>query len=119
MGVMTVAGYLAAQSKVNIMWELGAYVLITMAELCISVIGLQLAFEEAPERMKSVITGVWLFTVFLGNILAAWFARVYTSMSPGNYFGIMTIMITIVTIIFYFIGRRFDHRAGNNTTASA
>lgn len=110
MGVMTVAGYLAVNAKIPILWELGAYVLITMAELCISVVGLQLAFEEAPERMKSVITGVWLFTVFLGNILAAWFARIYTSMSPGNYFGIMTIMITIVTVIFYFIGRRFDHR---------
>jgi POT family proton-dependent oligopeptide transporter len=110
MSVMTVAGWFAAAGKVHIMWELGAYVLITMGELCISVVGLQLAFEEAPERMKSVITGVWLFTVFLGNILAAWFARIYTSMSPGNYFGIMTIMITVVTILFYFIGRRFDHR---------
>jgi len=86
-----------------------------MAELCISVVGLQMAFEEAPERMKSVITGVYLFTVFLGNILAAWFARLYTSTSPGNYFAGLTVMIAIVTVIFYFIGRKFDHRQ----TASA
>jgi POT family proton-dependent oligopeptide transporter len=119
MAVMSIAGYLAADAKVPILWELGAYVLITMAELCISVVGLQLAFEEAPERMKSVITGVWLFTVFLGNILAAWFARIYTAMSPGNYFGIMTIMITVVTVLFYFIGRRFEHGTGNNTNSAA
>jgi POT family proton-dependent oligopeptide transporter len=119
MAVMSIAGYLAASAKVPILWELGAYVLITMAELCISVVGLQLAFEEAPERMKSVITGIWLFTVFLGNILAAWFARVYTAMSPGNYFAIMTVMITVVTILFYFIGRRFEHGAGNNKAAAA
>lgn len=115
MGTMSVAGYLGVQSKITILWEVGAYILITMAELCISVVGLQMAFEEAPERMKSVITGVYLFTVFLGNILAAWFARLYTFTSPGNYYAGLTVMIAIVTVIFYFIGRKFDHRQ----TASA
>ena len=115
MGLMTVAGYFGVKAKVSIMWELGAYILITMAELCISVVGLQLAFEEAPDRMKSMITGIWLFTVFLGDSLASWFSRIYTDMSPGNYFGMMTIMIAIVTVIFYFIGRRFEHRAPNNS----
>ncbi|SYZ72266.1 Amino acid/peptide transporter [Candidatus Zixiibacteriota bacterium] len=110
MGLMTVAGYFGIQNKVSILWELGAYILITMAELCISVVGLQLAFEEAPERMKSMITGIWLFTVFLGDSLAAWFSRIYTTMTPANYFGIMTIMIAVVTVLFYFVGRRFEHR---------
>jgi POT family proton-dependent oligopeptide transporter len=109
MGLMSIAGYIAVSSKVSILWEAFAYLLITAAELCISVIGLQLAFEEAPEHMKSVITGIWLFTVFLGDTLASWFSRIYTDTSPGNYFGIMTIMIAVVTVLFYFVGRRFEH----------
>jgi POT family proton-dependent oligopeptide transporter len=109
MGLMTIAGYIGVNSKVSILWEVGAYVLITMAELCISVIGLQLAFEEAPERMKSLITGIWLCTVFLGDMFAGWFSRIYTQTSPGNYFGGMTVLITVVAIIFYFVGRRFEH----------
>jgi POT family proton-dependent oligopeptide transporter len=110
MGLMSVAGYFGVNAKVSILWELGAYILITMAELCISVVGLQLAFEEAPDRMKSMITGIWLFTVFMGDTLAAWFSRIYTEMSPGNYFALMTLMIAIVTMLFYFVGRRFEHR---------
>jgi len=110
MGLMAVAGYIGINDKVSIMWEFGAYILITMAELCISVVGLQLAFEEAPERMKSMITGIWLSTVFLGDALAAWFSRIYTETTPGNYFLAMTIMISIVTIIFYFVGGKFDHK---------
>jgi len=109
MGLMTVAGYIGIGERVSIMWELGAYILITMAELCISVVGLQLAFEEAPDRMKSMITGVWLCTVFLGDSLAAWFSRIYTKTTPGNYFGMMTIMIAVVTILFYYVGKRFEH----------
>jgi len=112
MGLMTVAGFIAVGSKISILWEVVAYILITMAELCISVIGLQLAFEEAPDHMKSLITGVFLFTVFIGDILAGWFARIYTEIAPGNYFGLMTIMIIVVTIAFYFVGRRFEHKTG-------
>jgi POT family proton-dependent oligopeptide transporter len=109
MGLMTIAGYIGIKERVSIMWELGAYLLITMAELCISVVGLQLAFEEAPDRMKSMITGVWLCTVFLGDSLAAWFSRIYTETTPGNYFGMMTIMIAVVTVLFYYVGKRFEH----------
>jgi len=110
MGLMTLAGYSAASARISILWEVGAYVLITAAELCISVIGLQLAFEEAPERMKSMITGVWLCTVFLGDVFAGWFSRIYTRTTPGNFFGIMTVMIIVVTMAFYFVGRRFERR---------
>ncbi len=113
MGLMTLAGYFAASAKVSILWEVAAYILITAAELCISVIGLQLAFEEAPEHMKSLITGVWLFTVFLGDVLAGWFSRIYTQTTPGNFFGIMTIMILVVTVIFYYVGKRFEHKGAN------
>jgi len=108
MVLMTVAGFLAAGSKVSILWEVGAYVLITAAELCISAIGLQLAFEEAPEHMKSMITGFWLCTVFLGDILAGLFSRLYTQTTPGNFFGMMTVMIAIVTVAFYQVGKRFE-----------
>lgn len=119
MGLMSTAGYFGVKSKVSILWELGAYVLITMAELCISVVGLQLAFEEAPKRMKSMITGIWLFTVFLGDSLAALFSRIYTQTTPGNYFGMMTILISAVTVIFFYVGRRFERRAGNDNGGKA
>ncbi|MBD3382567.1 MAG: MFS transporter [candidate division Zixibacteria bacterium] len=108
MALMTVAGFVAVENKVSILWEVFAYILMTSAELCISVIGLQLAFEEAPNHMKSRITALWWTTVFFGNILAGLFARVYTAIKPGEYFGLMTIMIIIVTIGFYFVGKRFE-----------
>lgn len=122
MSVMTLAGFLAATSKVSILWEVGAYILITMAELCISVIGLQLAFEEAPNHMKSIITAIFLLTIFVGDILAGLFARMYTQTTPGKYYSMMTIMIIGVTILFYFVGRRFEHSAAasrNSQTPSA
>jgi POT family proton-dependent oligopeptide transporter len=132
MGVMSVAGFIAGRevvsvlipnypspftiyiitfNKVSILWELFAYILVTAGELCISVVGLQLAYEEAPSHMKSRITGLWLATVTVGDILAGFFARIYTDLlGPGEYFGSMTIMVALVTIGFYFVGRKFEQK---------
>jgi POT family proton-dependent oligopeptide transporter len=118
MGVMAVAGFVAAASKISILWEAGAYVLMTMAELCISVIGLQMAFEEAPDRMKSMITGIWLCTVFLGDMFAGWFSRIYTQTTPGNFYTLMTVMIVGVTVAFYFVGKRFERGRSNRVAGS-
>ena len=112
---LSLAGFIAGDGRVSLWWEFGAYVLMTMAELCISVIGLQLAFEEAPNHMKSVITGVFLGTVFAGNILSGMFARMYTQMEPGYYFLMMAGLIAVVTIAFYFVGKRFDQGSSINS----
>jgi POT family proton-dependent oligopeptide transporter len=99
-------------NKISVLWELLAYILITAGELCISVVGLQLAFEEAPDHMKSRITGMWLATVTLGDILASFFVRIYTDLlNPGEYFGLMAIMMVLVTIGFYFVGRKFEEKS--------
>ena len=111
MAVMASAGYYSAYGKISILWEVAAYILMTMAELCISVIGLQMAFEEAPATMKSMITGIWLCTVATGDALAGWFSRIYTETTPGNFFAIMTLMIAGVTVAFYYVGKRFERRA--------
>ncbi len=121
MGVMAVAGYistgydtagkLVSINKITVLWEVGAYLLITMAELCLSIVGLEFAYTQAPQHMKSFLTGCFLFTVFLGNSLAAWLSRIYTEMHPGNYFLLMTVMMTVVAIVFIFVSRRFERTA--------
>src|SRR5262249_30847083 len=58
MAVMTFAGYLAASGeKVSLWWQVLTFFLITVAELCISPVGLELAFTAAPKAMKGFITG--------------------------------------------------------------
>jgi len=120
MGVMTVAGFIAVERKISILWEVFAYIMITAGELCISVVGLQLAYEEAPSHMKSRITGLWLATVTLGNVFAGFFARIYTDvLNPGEYFGLMTILVVVVTIGFYFVGRKFEQKPERQEKATS
>lgn len=110
MGIMALAGFLALEHKVTVMWLVAAYVVVTFAELCISIVGLELAFTEAPKHMKSQVTSVFLFTVFVGDILAGLLASVYPKMTPGTYFGLLTAMMIVVAVVFYGVARNFERQ---------
>ncbi len=55
---------------VSIWWQLAPYTVITLAEVLVSITGLEFAYSQAPNRMKSTIMGFWLMAVALGNVLA-------------------------------------------------
>lgn len=57
--------------KLSVLWQLLPYLIITQAEVMISITGLEFAYTQAPARMKSTIMGFWLLTVSLGNKLTA------------------------------------------------
>jgi POT family proton-dependent oligopeptide transporter len=110
MGTIALASLIASDGRVNMVWIIGAYVVVTLAELCLSVVGLEFAFSEAPEHMKSQLTSLFLFTVFVGDILAGLLASIYPRMTPACYFGMLTAMMTVVSVIFYFVARNYDQR---------
>lgn len=109
MALMAVAGFLAAPGqKVSLWWQVATFLLITLAELCISPVGLELAFTAAPPSMKGFITGCFLLTVFFGDILNSFLTRLYGPLGPGRYFGLLTGILLVVTVAFVFVARRFN-----------
>ena len=75
-----------AGETVSIGWQIFGYVIITMAEVMVSVTGLEFAYTQAPRRMKSLIMGFWLMAVSLGNIIVALTARWFEHMAPVDFF---------------------------------
>ena len=92
----------------SVLWEIIAYVIVTIAELCISVVGLELAFTAAPPSMKGFITGCFLLTVFLGNMINSVITPFYPRMSAYVFFGVMAGVMIPVTLAFVFIARNFN-----------
>jgi len=71
-GLIMMAQELIDQGQTpSIAWQLWAYVLLTSAEIMISITGLEFSYTQAPRSMKSVVMAVWLFSVSLGNIFAS------------------------------------------------
>jgi dipeptide/tripeptide permease len=95
-------------NKVTIWWQVLAFFIITIAEILISITGLELAFIAAPKTMKSFVTSLWLLTVFVANVFNTWLARLYPNMNPGYFFLLLVGLMLIVAVVFYFVALRFN-----------
>lgn len=62
-------------TQVNIGWQFIPYLILTSAEVMISITGLEFAYTQAPRSMKSTIMSFWLLTVFAGNLFTALIAK--------------------------------------------
>jgi len=52
-------------------WQLLAYVVITAAEILVSITCLEFSYTQAPPQMKSLIMSLYLLSVSLGNLFTA------------------------------------------------
>ncbi len=52
---------------VSVWWQVLAYLILTTSEVLVSITALEFAYTQAPKRMKSVVMGLFLLTVTLGN----------------------------------------------------
>jgi POT family proton-dependent oligopeptide transporter len=109
MAMMALAGFIAGDGKASVWWLLVATFVITLSELCISVVGLEFAFRQAAPGTKSVVTGAFLFTVFIGDTAGGFFAQLYkTYLAPGPYFAVQTGIMLAAAIAFLRVARRFE-----------
>jgi solute carrier family 15 (oligopeptide transporter), member 1 len=94
--------------RVTVWWMALAFFILTLAEVLISVTGLELAFVVAPQSMKGFITACWLLTVALANwFINAPIAGLYPAMTPGNYFLMLTAFGLLVTVLFIPVSNKF------------
>ena len=118
MAIHVAAAYVSQTSavKASLWWQVIAYLVLTWAEILISVTGLELAFAAAPKTMKGFITACWLLTVAFANLfINARFTRLYPSTEPGlhfpsavSYFGALTALMIVVSLAFFFVARAFN-----------
>ena len=57
--------------KPSIGWQFIAYLVITSAEIMVSIVCLEFAYTQSPPKMKSFIMGVYFMGVALGNIFVS------------------------------------------------
>lgn len=92
--------------EVHGLWQFWQYLIITTAEVLVSITGLEFAYTQAPRRMKSILMGFWLLFVALGNLIVAFLAPLRETYSLSEFFflfaGLMAIAAVIFTVQAYF-----------------
>lgn len=62
---------LDAGETVNISWQIGCYVIMTAAEILVSITTLEFSYTQAPKKMKSFVMGAYFMSVSIGNLFTA------------------------------------------------
>ncbi len=97
-----------SENKINVMWQFFPYLVITMAEVMISITGLEFAYTQAPRSMKSSIMSIWLLTVFFGNLITAYVSKVnFFPVASTGYFMFFAALMAVFAGIFWFMGTRY------------
>ena len=63
--------WIAAGETPSIAWQLAAYLVLTSAEVLISITCLEFAYTQAPRALKSMVMALFLLSVSLGNLFTA------------------------------------------------
>jgi POT family proton-dependent oligopeptide transporter len=84
--ILALAARLTGDGKASWLWLLGYFVVITVAELYLSPIGLSLVTKVAPASILSLMMGLWLATSFVGNFMAGWLGGFWSGMDRPGFF---------------------------------
>lgn len=68
--------------KLNIFFQIPQYLILTAGEILMSITGLQFAYSQSPETMKSLVFSGWLLTTALGNL----YIMVFSIFNPFKLF---------------------------------
>lgn len=100
----------------SIGWQIAAYVVLTAAEVLVSVTALEFSYTQAPQTLKSLVMSVYLLSVSLGNWLTAGINYAITTGEGGTrlggaaYYSFFAAVMFAAALGFLFISRSYQER---------
>jgi POT family proton-dependent oligopeptide transporter len=98
-----------AGHKPSVNWQFLAYIILTLGEAMVSITGLEFSYTQAPNKMKSAVMALWLFTVSMGNLFTAGVNHVIRNadgtvkMNDQHYFLFFAGLMLVAAIVFVVV----------------
>ncbi len=97
-------------------WQVLSYMVLTAAEILVSVTCLEFSYTQAPKRMKSLVMALYLLSISLGNVLTSgvnWVIQqpgFRTSLAGARYYWFFTGLMLFAAICFIPYARLYQPR---------
>lgn len=107
---------ISAGLQPSIGWQVLAYLLLTGAEILISITALEFSYTQAPPRLKSFVMSLDLLSVALGNFFTARVnayiekAGAAANLSGANYYWFFMKITAVTTVIFVVVAMFYKGR---------
>ena len=86
-------------------WQLLAYVVITAAEVLVSITCLEFSYTQAPPQMKSFVMSLYLLSVSMGNLFTALVntfmqdSQGHATLTGASYYWFFTACMALATVL--------------------
>ena len=98
----------------SIAWHVLAYTILTASEVLISITCLEFSYTQAPRSMKSLIMGLFLLSVSLGNIITAIINNFILDdssiINSVSYYYLFSFMMFLTALLFLFVVKFYKGR---------
>lgn len=94
-------GALPAEQKVTPFLLFGVYIILTVAELFISPLGLSFVSKVSPKHLQGIMQGCWLGATAIGNFSLVLGATMYESTSQPITWSVFAIVCGISMIVMF------------------
>ncbi len=98
----------------TILWQILAYILLTSAEVMVSITCLEFSYRQAPKTMKSFVMAYYFLSVAVGNLLTGavnFFIHNddgTSKLAGSEYFWFFTMLMGATTAIFISVSANFQ-----------
>lgn len=92
-------------NNITVAWQIPAYFFIAISEIFASITGLEYAFTQAPQSMKSIVMSLFLFTSAVGSILNIALVPVTTDPEILWMYVGLAIQAFVFGILFFIVFR--------------
>ena len=100
----------------SVWWQIGAYVIITAAELLVSITALEFAYTQAPKSIKSVVMSLYLLSISLGNMFTSGVNMMIqnedgtSKLAGASYYWFFVATVVLAGILFIGVASRYKER---------
>ncbi len=106
-----VESWIIAGQTPTIAWQWFAYVIITGAEVLVSVTGLEFSYTQAPRAMKSMVMSLYMLSVSLGNLVTSGVnlgIKLTGGLEGASYFLFFAGLMLAAAILFVPVAMKFQ-----------
>ena len=95
----------------HIFWQAVPYLVLTSAEVMVSITCLEFSYTQAPKSMKSFIMSLFWLAVTVGNLLTAGVNKVimiddnHSHLEGANYFWFFAGLMLVAAVVFVFVAQ--------------
>ena len=101
----------------HISWQILAYIILTSAEVMISITCLEFSYTQAPTKMKSFIMAFFMMSIAIGNLFTSavnFFIENddgSSKLAGADYFWFFSLLMLITATAFIFLAKNYKEKS--------